>query len=395
MKILFLQDTDWIKRNPHQQVHLAERLVQRGHEVRVIDYEILWHDEKKRELLSKKKVLSASKVFPDVKITVIRPPILKIFLLDYISMLFTYSREIKHQIREFKPDVIFSMDILIAFLAYPLVKRHGVRVVYYTIDIDYRLIPYRFLQPLGKWLESWNIRHADLVLSINEGLREYTIQMGAQREKTEVIRTGIDLKRFDSSRVDGISIREKYGIQKDDIVLFFMGWLYHFSGLKEVALEMTKIKDTHPNLKLFIVGDGDAYKDLKNLREEYHLEQQMILADKQPYDLIPNLIAAADICLLPAYDNEIMHNIVPIKMYEYMAMGKPIISTKLPGVMKEFGTDNGVIYVDKPKDVLKKAIELVESGSVDKAGRKARKFVEKLDWDDIANKFERVMMGAT
>src|SRR4030042_2367778 len=124
MKILFLQDTDWIKRNPHQQVHLAERMVQRGHEVRVIDYEILWHDEKKRELLSKKKVLSASKVFSDVKITVIRPPILKILLLDYISMLFTYSREIKHQIKEFKPDVILSMDLLTAFLAYPLARRH-------------------------------------------------------------------------------------------------------------------------------------------------------------------------------------------------------------------------------------------------------------------------------
>jgi glycosyltransferase involved in cell wall biosynthesis len=395
MKILFLQDTDWIKRNPHQQVHLAERMVQRGHEVRVIDYEILWHDEKKRVLLSKKKVLSASKVFPDVKITVIRPPILKILLLDYISMLFTYPREIKHQIEEFKPDVIFSMDILIAFLAYPLAKRHGIRVVYYTIDIDYRLIPYRFLQPLGKWMERWNIRHADLVLSINEGLREYTIQMGAQREKTEVIRAGIDLERFDSSSVDGISIREKYGIRKDDVVFFFMGWLYHFSGLKEVALEMTKIKDTHPNLKLFIVGDGDAYKDLKKLREEYHLEHQMILAGKQPYDLIPNLIAAADICLLPAYDNEIMHDIVPIKMYEYLAMAKPIISTKLPGVMKEFGTDNGIIYVDKPKDVLKKAIELVERRIVGKEGRKTRKFVGMLDWDDIANKFERVMMGAT
>lgn len=391
MKILFLQDTDWIKRNPHQQVHLAERMVQRGHEVRVIDYEILWHDEKKRELLSKKKVHSASKVFPDVKITVIRPPILKILLLDYISMLFTYSREIKHQIEEFKPDVIFSMDILIAFLAYPLAKRHGIRVVYYTIDIDYRLIPYRFLQPLGKWMESWNIRHADLVLSINEGLREYTIQMGVQREKTEVIRAGIDLERFDSSSVDGISIREKYGIQKDDIVLFFMGWLYHFSGLKEVTLEMTKIKDTHPNLKLFIVGDGDAYTDLKKLRKEYHLEQQMILAGKQPYDLIPNLIAAADICLLPAYDNEIMHDIVPIKMYEYMAIEKPIISTKLPGVMKEFGNDNGVIYVDKPKDVLKKAIELVESGNVNQAGKKARKFIEKNDWNKITDDFEKVL----
>jgi glycosyltransferase involved in cell wall biosynthesis len=42
-----------------------------------------------------------------------------------------------------------------------------------------------------------------------------------------------------------------------------------------------------------------------------------------------------------------MRDIVLIKLYEYMAMGKPVITTKLPGVMQEFGEDHGVVYVDK------------------------------------------------
>lgn len=392
MKILFLQDTDWIARNPHQQVHLAERMVQRGHEVRVIDYEILWRDEKQRTLFSKRQVYAASKVFPDVKITVIRPGILKIPVLDYISMVFTYSREIRRQIEEFKPDVILAMDILISFLAYPHAKRNNIRVVYYTIDIDYRLIPQKFLQPLGKWIESWNIRHADFVLSINEGLREYTIRMGAQREKTDVIRAGIDLERYDPAKVSGDEICRQYGLAKDDIVLFFMGWLYHFSGLREVAQELAKVKDTNPKMKLFIVGDGDAYEDLKALRVQLHLEDRMILAGKQPFERIPQLIAAADICLLPAHDNEIMHDIVPIKMYEYMAMGKPIISTKLYGVMKEFGEGNGIIFVDTPVDALPAATTLIEENGVQFGGERARKFVENNSWKDITTEFERQLI---
>jgi glycosyltransferase involved in cell wall biosynthesis len=72
-------------------------------------------------------------------------------------------------------------------------------------------------------------------------------------------------------------------------------------------------------------------------------------------------------------------------------MEKPIISTKLPGVMKEFGNGNGVIYVDKPKDVLEKAIELVESGNVNQAGKKARKFTEKNDWNKITDDFEKFL----
>jgi glycosyltransferase involved in cell wall biosynthesis len=388
VKILIVQDTDWIRRNPYQQVHIAERMVQRGHEIRVIDYEILWQTEGKKELISKREVHQVSRIFPEVKIPVIRPSILKIPVLDYVSMLFTYSKEIEQQIREFKPDIIMGNDILTTWLAFRASKRHNIPTLFYSIDIDYRLIPQKFLQPIGKWIESWNIRHADLVLSINEGLREYTIRMGALREKTEVIRAGIDLERYDPSKVKGDVIREQYGIANDDVVLFFMGWLYHFSGLKEVAIELAKVKDQLPKIKLFVVGDGDAYEDLKKIREDRHLEQQMILAGKQPYEFIPGLIASADVCLLPAYDNEIMHDIVPIKLYEYMAMGKPIIATKLYGVMKEFGENHGITYSNAPEEVINEVIRMILSRNIESEGRKSKIFVEKLSWDYIVDDFE-------
>ena len=80
-----------------------------------------------------------------------------------------------------------------------------------------------------------------------------------------------------------------------------------------------------------------------------------------------------------------------MNMYEYMAMGKPVIATKLPGVTKEFGEDHGVIYVNKTEDAFKKAIELVEKGSIEEEGRKARKFVEKYNWEDIVAEFEGIL----
>ena len=212
--------------------------------------------------------------------------------------------------------------------------------------------------------------------------------MGAPREKTGVIRAGIDLDHYDPSKIQGDSIREQYGIAKNDLVLFFMGWLYHFSGLKEVAQELAKVKDQFPNLKLFIVGDGDAYEDLIHIREQLHLENCMIFAGKQPFTKIPQLISAADICLLPAYDNEIMHDIVPIKMYEYMAMGKPIVSTKLYGVMKEFGENHGLVYVDTPQKVLNEAISIINSGNITSIGQEARKFVASNSWKNITDSFE-------
>ena len=59
--------------------------------------------------------------------------------------------------------------------------------------------------------------------------------------------------------------------------------------------------------------------------------------------------------------------------------------------MKEFGEDHGIIYVDKPEDVIKKAVDLIEDGSVEEEGRKARGFVERYNWDDIVDDFESIL----
>ena len=85
------------------------------------------------------------------------------------------------------------------------------------------------------------------------------------------------------------------------------------------------------------------------------------------------------------------NDIVPIKLYENKAMGKPVITTRLPGILKEFGDDNGVIYVDTPEEVLKEAIELVRNGRAKEEGIKARRFVEKYSWDSITDEFESVL----
>jgi glycosyltransferase involved in cell wall biosynthesis len=205
-----------------------------------------------------------------------------------------------------------------------------------------------------------------------------------------VVRAGIDLDRYDPN-IDGVEVRKRYGIEKDDSVLFFMGWLYDFSGLKEVAAELARVKDEKPDVKLLIVGEGDAFDDLRKIQVDCNLDNRIILTGKQPYKSIPEFIAASDICLLPAYNNDIMHDIVPIKLYEYMAMGKPVITTKLPGVMKEFGEGNGVIYVDKPEDALWKGVELIEGGVVEACGVKARRFVGACGWDDVVGEFEGML----
>ncbi len=388
MKILFVQDSDWIRRNPILHNHLAERLIRRGHEYRVIDYEILWREEGKRELCSSRQTFTVSRIFPDANHLVIRPGILKIPLLDYASILYTYRREIDRQIREFKPDIIIGDGVLTPNLAFRLAWKHHIRTVYYCIDVNYRLIPFRFLHPLGRVLESQNIKMADVVLSANEAYRDYTIRMGARLERTAVIRAGVDLSRF-SPAIDGKRVRAECGFGDADRVLLFVGWLYHFAGLKEAAAELPRVEDK--TVKLLIVGDGDAFAELQKLRRDYGLIDRMVMVGRQPYELIPQFIAAADVCLLPFHNNEITRDAVPAKMYEYMAMAKPVVATRLDGIRREFGEGAGVVYIDRPVDAVKTAVRLIAEGKAGELGTKARASVEPLSWDRLTDEFEKTL----
>lgn len=388
MRILVVQESDWIQRGPHNSHHLMERLSAKGHEIRVIDYEILWNERKnEKDLISKRKVFyNQHKSIDDGNITVIRPPIVKLPILNYVSLLYTHYNEIKKQIESFKPDVIVGLGILNANIAIKLSKKYNIPFVYYIMDLLHGLVPQKSFQSLAAHIESDNMRNSDRVISVNEGLREYTISMGARKEKTEVIKTGVDFDHFKRS-IDGKPIRDEYGIKKDEIVLFFMGWLYTFSGLKELALEIAKLPDN--NIKLLVLGNGELWNTLQDIRNANGLEDKIITINWQPYDDVPKYLAAVDVCLLPAYNNDVMKYIVPIKLYEYMAMGKPVIATRLYGLEKEFGNDNGVVYIDHPNDVLNKVNYLIKNQKIAENGTKALKFVENNNWNNIANEFEK------
>lgn len=390
MKILVVQESDWMEVGPHQSHHLMERLSHCGHKVRIIDFEIRWRNHLNGHLFSMRQVIeNYHKVLEDGGVTIIRPSIIHYPIFDYISLLFTHKAEIKRQIQEFQPDAIVGFGILNAHIAIGLAEKNDIPFFYYIIDELHRLLREKHLQKIARIVESSNMKNSDMVISINEGLRDYSIQMGADPKKTMVIRAGVDL---DANNVhDRKIIRDKYCIHDDEIVLFFMGWLYDFSGLKEVTLELAKKRDR--KIKLMILGKGDLWDTLQKIRHDHGMENIIIMEPWVPFSEVPKYICASDICILPAYKNDIMMNIVPIKMYEYMAAGKPVIATRLSGLVKEFGEGNGVLYADTSEDVLEIALENMKLNTLESIGEKAREFVTPLDWNQLTNDFYNVLLA--
>lgn len=390
MNILVVQESDWIKRNPHQQHHLMERLAERGHNIHVIDYPIDWNLEKDGGLINKEETVTGySKIINGVNITVTRPSFIRVKGLNYLSMIRTHRKAIETEVQDFKPDVIVGLGLLNTYTASKIAQKNKIPFIYYVIDNLYALIPEKPLQIFGKNVFKKTLKNTTLTLSINKKLQELTIKNGTPKNKTKVIPAGIDLKKYNPQLKT--NLKEKYQIKETDTTLFFMGYIYHFAGIKELATKIGQEKNKYSNIKLLVVGDGEAYNDLKEIQEKYKLQGQLILTGRQPYQLVPEFLSIADYCILPAYqDEEIMQDIVPIKIYEYLAMAKPVISTLLPGIHTEFQENNGVIYINQAEEI-PELIKTINSSKYEELSKQGLKYVKNNDWEKITDDFEETV----
>ena len=391
MKILLVQESDWLIKGPHPQHHLAEKLMLKGHIIRVIDFEVLWKTNENNQIFSKRKFYPhISKLYADAFVDLIRPGIMKLRIpgFDYLSLLFTHNHEIKRQIQEFAPDVIIGLGILNNFLAMRLAKKNGIPFICYWLDLWHMLIPFKYFRTLGKIIERITLKKSDCTLSTNKMLRTRLVEMGAPPEKSYVLRHAFDPNRFNPS-ISGQIIKDKYGILPNDIVITFIGRLSRIVGALEIVNELSK--GDYPNLKFLIVGSGSRESELRYMQEEFGLQKKVIITGRRPYDEIPYLIQASDICLLPYLHTKLTNDIVPLKIFDYMAMGKPIISTSLPGMVEEFGDDSGIIFVDKPESVPREAIKLKLNGKLHDLGMKARKSIDGRDWDSATCELEEII----
>jgi glycosyltransferase involved in cell wall biosynthesis len=387
MRTLVVQESDWMERGPHQSHHLMERLAQAGHEIRVIDYEIGWMKNLDLGVFSRKESKEhVYKVLPP-GVTVIRSPFIRLPFLSYLSLLVSHRLTIHRELRDHRPDVIVGFGLLNARMAIRQGGSRGIPFVYYVIDELHRLVPEDILHPIARFVEQGNNKRSSKVISINEALKDYSEDLGADPTKTLVIRAGVDFERF--ANADGSEIRKRYGFTEKDTVMFFMGWLYDFSGLEEVAMEMAKTKNKH--LKMLVLGKGELWDRLSEIRDKEGLGDRLVLEGWKPYSEVPEYLAAADICLLPAKKSRIMENIVPIKMYEYLAAGKVVFSTDLPGIRKEFQEGNGVVYINESKESVSRAVEMIAKSAVKSEGKRGQEFVRSNDWATMTDMFEEVL----
>ena len=145
-------------------------------------------------------------------------------------------------------------------------------------------------------------------------------------------------------------------------MLLFIGWLYDHSGLLEVARKLTA-DDRFAGYRLVIAGDGDLLDELIAIAAEPERGDRVVVLGRRPVSEMPELIAACDAGLSVSDPSAApMRLVVPAKVDEYLELGRPVVATRLPGMLAELGACDAMVWVERADGALEALAAAVADG---------------------------------
>lgn len=397
MNILVLQETDWLTRGPHTQHHVFERLSKNPRiKITVLDYDIDKIMRSESFFIKKHNYQSIDRAIKNSNVNIIRTAHIQIPYLRRISSIISNFFEVLKIIRKNRPDIITGFSITNGFIGLLLAKLFKIPYIFYCIDLLHTLIPISSIQGIARIVTRFLFKQSDQVIVVTKLLQNYAINEGISPQKAEILLNGISLENTEVDKNKFNLLKSKFSISDGNFVLFFMGFLYDFAGLKEIIdYYNDDVKNGRYDLKFLILGDGGIYNQLVKHVKEIKAEW-VILAGRVPFFDVTEYIQLANLCILSFKLNEITREINPVKVMEYMAMKKPVLSNSLPGVIQEIGKSKGVIFAKNQKDLITKIGELIPKKlELKEIGQKGYKLIlQNYVWSEILKDFKKIMLNS-
>jgi glycosyltransferase involved in cell wall biosynthesis len=212
-------------------------------------------------------------------------------------------------------------------------------------------------------------------------LCEQLKERGIDEARIVIAPDATDVSRFFVSD-DKESCRERMGLPHGKDIVLYAGHLYEWKGadvLLEVARHMKGV------VFVFVGGTKD---DLQKFKQEAARLDTVLIVGHRPHAEMPAYMRAADVLVLPnsAKEKISSHHTSPLKLFEYMASGTPIVASDLPSITEILSSDSAtLVSPDNPKALAEGIREvLADKEGSQKRARRAQEVVQGYTWDKRA-----------
>lgn len=251
----------------------------------------------------------------------------------------------------------------------------GARLIYEAHELESRnpsRAKGRLWQPLLERLDRALLRRADGVVSLTETFARELEERGLRpATRTAVLPDAYDEELYHP--LERASCREALGLPADGLVLAYAGLTFSYRGLDLLLEALAALSTRFPTLRLELVGGRPA--EVAALREQAHalgVEGRVHFRGTVPRTEVPRYLGAADVLVIPGTVSGASAS--PLKMFEYMAMGRPIVCVDIPALREVLDDDSAYFFPPGDASALSHAIEaaLTRPEEAEEKGRQAR-----------------------
>lgn len=236
---------------------------------------------------------------------------------------------------------------------------------------------------------------ADAVLAVSSLLRDHALSLGVEPGRVHVLPNGIDASLFQPRRPDR-QRRACLGLEPGP-VLGFLGGLRPWHGLEILPSLLSRLQQRFPSLRLLIVGDGPLREGLERDLAERGLAGSTVFMGSVPHEEVAGLLHQVDVALAPYGQAEHPFYFSPLKLFEYMACGAPVVAAAL-GQIAEVVRDGetGLLYPPGDLEALAAACDrlLTDPPLAHRLGQAAAREVHaRYTWDHNAARVIELARG--
>lgn len=183
--------------------------------------------------------------------------------------------------------------------------------------------------------------------------------------KLEKVFWGANIEMF-HPEVSGAALRHRLGVGPDELLYGYTGALYPWHGLEDLvdAAHLLERDERAQNVRYLILGSGALEEPLRERVARLGLEHRFIMVPRVPYAEVPEYVAACDVCVAPYNPDRHPHFrkhgmfLDPLKVFEYLAAGKPTITFDSKNMRALFDGDRHLV-LHGPGDVVGIAAAIV------------------------------------
>ncbi len=270
-------------------------------------------------------------------------------LLSFVS--FSYSSALAALFRVPAADVVWgtSPPLFQAIAALKVARLRGIPFVLEVRDlwpdfaVELGVLKNTTAIRLARWLERFLYAQADHVIVNSPGFIDHVAARGGRRDRITLVPNGVESAAFDPS-ADGHGFTREIGLDPDRHRLVLYTGAHGIPNDLDVLLDAARFLADDPSVRMVLVGGGRDKARLE-ARARGEALTNVVFVEPQPKDRMPEVLAAASVCVAHLKPIPLFDTTYPNKVFDYMAAGRPTVLA-IDGVIRDvLGESGGGVWV--------------------------------------------------